>query len=1111
MKDDDSSESPAQPRSREDATKADSGTAQGDEAKGDSTPADEPAKREATASEATASKAPRAAPAENAAPSRKLPVIPAWVVAIGLPILFFFIVPPLGKSGIWDPYELNVADLARRVGLTLHGAEHLRLEGADNSMPHLNDLGRPQLPFTAMAIGFQLFGLREWAGRLPLALFGLFGVIATYGWVSRMIDKRAGAFAAVALTTTPLYFVQARTMLGDVVTMSAMSMAFGGLLVVLFDRRPDDEGPLPLGRLGYLALAILGLVCGYYSRGAAVGIGIPLAAIGLSWGVLMASGQKHTDYVTDALGALSLAAAGYVFYKTLGVMGEERVPDMSPWVGAMVHAPTKYPTFDYFVSHIGHAMVPWSAFVPFAMGRMFIAPKGRPGLEVERESVARMALIVAAGVALGVHGWLAARTDLMAFSAPAVLAAVCGIALRDYERGAHPSIAVGVGTAVFLGLFHHDLHSLPEKAFQAYAVVSTTFPESFKAHALSVWTIVLVGFAGVSFLTWVDNDALKGFRPWWLELSGMGDKRVAPNAPSSNASAADSSGEADANGAAVEGDPARTVASGVAGSSLVDEETRPFDTKAYARLIGTLLDAWDGMLALIYFAIVAGACLAGLAVWAGQRTGSKWLPTIGSQTRDIVLNAWWVSAFGPLAAILGIYFWYDVWRWAFRTTEEPTVATALRGFEPLEELAAELVGKGKNLASPVWTVLLSALGGDKKKKDAKAKDESEKKSEDGEDHVAEAKKEAAPEPEPSAPALLPGEPTPFSVALITLVVMVPLMYLQVPLAVYVGLTKAGVHTLPAVAIALPSGVGVFLLLGLVSQLVRGSRAAFMALSATVLSGVLCFSYYPALANQLSPKEVFESYRNVKKADEPLGLLGVGGRTAAYYAGGQPPIFKDAQSAFTWLAAAEPGQRRFLAASGTELSRLNALFRSQPTHGNVPVLDARSSQIMLVASSLLPNEKNENPLAKVILPEAPHPQHRLDVNMEDQLLCLGYDLMDGDTGRLVDSVTPRKKYKMKTYYKVLAPVTREWEAFIHIDGYKRRHNGDHKMIDGKYPFALWQIGDYIADDYEFSLEPNFGPGTYTIFFGLYQGETRLKIKSGPGDGENRINGGNLRVK
>src|SRR5262245_25711566 len=49
---------------------------------------------------------------------------PSWLplaIAFVLPILFFFILPPLTKSGLWDPYELNVADLARRVALNLHG------------------------------------------------------------------------------------------------------------------------------------------------------------------------------------------------------------------------------------------------------------------------------------------------------------------------------------------------------------------------------------------------------------------------------------------------------------------------------------------------------------------------------------------------------------------------------------------------------------------------------------------------------------------------------------------------------------------------------------------------------------------------------------------------------------------------------------------------------------------------------------------------------------------------------------------------------------------------------------------------------------------------------
>jgi hypothetical protein len=131
-------------------------------------------------------------------------------------------------------------------------------------------------------------------------------------------------------------------------------------------------------------------------------------------------------------------------------------------------------------------------------------------------------------------------------------------------------------------------------------------------------------------------------------------------------------------------------------------------------------------------------------------------------------------------------------------------------------------------------------------------------------------------------------------------------------------------------------------------------------------------------------------------------------------------------------------------------------------------------------------------------------------MEDKLEVLSIDLLD-DRGKLVDAVSPGRTYHLKTYYRVLAPVTSEWEAFIHIDGFHRRHNGDHKPMNGKYPMSLWLPGDLLADDHEFKLEPNFTPGTYTIFFGLFAGDTRLKVKSGPNDGDNRINGGALRVQ
>jgi 4-amino-4-deoxy-L-arabinose transferase-like glycosyltransferase len=929
---------------------------------------------------------------------------PRWLpfaIALALPLLFFFVLPPLTRAGLWDPHELNVADLARRIALNLHGAADLALEGTDNSLPHLNDLGRPQLPFTSIALGFKTFGLHEWAGRGPLALWGLLGVLATYGWVSRLVDRRAGVFSAVALTTMPLYFVQSRTMLGDVVMMSAFAMSFGGLLVAVFDRGNEGEANV-VPRILWVVVAALGLAAGFYTRGALIGVGVPALGVAVAYGLSVANAQRRHDTLAHTAGILAAGIGAYFSYKALDALGGPRAGDLNPWIGAVMKTPTKYPTFDFTIGHIAAALAPWSAFAPFAFGRMFIAPKTRTQDAFVRESETRVALLVATGIAFVAQGWMAARTDLIAFAAPAVIAAACGVALRDYERGAHPSAAVGVGTAVFLGIFHHEMHNLPEKAFNAFSVMGAVFPESFKAHSLAIWTVVLVGFAGIAFLTMVERDSKR----------------------------------------------------------------EPFAVPNYLRVLIALRDAWDGMLALAYFAMVAGASLAGLAVWIGSRQHARWLPTLSSQMRDAVLNAWWVTAFVPLIVIFGVFFWCDVWLWAFGRARPFTKTSATRGFEPFEHLGADL--KAANLGTSVPNLVMGRL------------------------------------------VVTMSNPSE-GVGPTALFILAPLMYLQVPVLVFLLLFTQGMRWPVAAAFALPSGVALFLALGLIGDLLRGSRAAFLVVFATTVGAVLCFSYYPALANQLSPKEVFESYQRVHKSGEPLALFGVGGRTAAYYAGGQPLILKDANSAYDWLMSGEPSSRHFLALRAEELPRLNRLYRERTQTGqNLPVLDARSSQIILVASSLGSGEKNENPLGKVILADPPKPQRKLEANLEDKLEVLGYDIAD-PAGKLVDHVAPGKKYHMRTYFKVLGGVQSEWEMFIHIDGFHRRHNGDHKVCEGKYPMSLWLPGDIIMDDHEFTLEPNFSPGPYTLFFGLFVGESRLKVKSGPTDGENRVNGGALRVQ
>ena len=918
-------------------------------------------------------------------------------MATAVPALLFFALPPLTRSGLWDPYELNVADLSRRVALNLFHAGNLALEGTDNSLPHLNDLGRPQLPFSSIALGFKLFGLHEWAGRLPLALWGLLGVLATYAFVARLFDRRTGTYAAVILATMPIYFVQARSILGDICTMAGLAMAFGGLAVAAFDRQPgpDGEGPaVPTSlreRAPWLLMAALGLFVGFESRGGLLGMGVPLLGVGLAWAAARAASTgKGDDRVGDAVGLAAVVAGVAVLAVAVRAVAAEG-KDLDMWVGTLGHPPAKYPTFDFYVAAIGHAMAPWSAFLPFAFGRLLLTP-ARPVSadgsaaegERQRESLARTAVLVGAAVAFVAHAFVVARTDLVVFTAPAICAVACAVAIRDFERGAHASIAVGLGTLVVAAVLHHDFHELPEKAYQAFGIPNAPFPEGFKDTALAIWWVVLGGFALCALITWIERDA----------------------------------------------------------------DREPFDPSSYAKVLRALREAYDGILALVYFATIAGASVAGLLVVVGTRLHAHWLPQMSSTIRDQVLNAWWRISFIPLGLVFGFLFACDVWLWAFGKSKPVSAATLTRGFEPFEGLLAKLFPSSDEPALPKyeWWVSLTLIA--------------------------------------------------------------PLMLLAIPAVAFEAFHETGHSALFSVLLAVPAGVAFFLVMGIVGDLLR-HRAPGLALGGVVVGFVLCFFYYPALANQLSPKEVFESYRRLCPG-APLAMLGVGGRTAAYYAGGQPQTLTDPSGAYKWLVA-EPSQRRCLALKAEELPQLNRLWREHADpRTNLPIVDARSSQILLASSVLNDGEENESPLASMVLSAPPHPQRMLGANMDDKLEVIGFDLAD-ERGRLVDGISPGRTYHMRTYYRVLAPVTSEWEAFIHIDGYHRRHNGDHKPMNGKYPMSLWLPGDLLMDDHEFKLEPNFTPGSYTIYFGLFVGDTRLKVKSGPNDGDNRINGGPLRVQ
>lgn len=792
---------------------------------------------------------------------------------------------PVGWSGLWAPHELQVADFSRRIAVALHGAEALGVPGADNSVPTLTELGKGQLPFSSVAIGFQLFGLSDWAGRLPLALWAIAGLAATFVLVSRLYDRVAGAYAAIALATTPLYFLQARTMLGDGVTLAAVALASAGLALSVFQREARTGA-----RVGFALLGLFGLLAGFGSRGALLGVAVPALGVGLAWliwrlsgNALPARGNDVAGGVSLGVGLLALGAGVWVLYG--------KSPDLYLEVlGATLKEPAKLPTHDAVLHQLGFGLFPWSAFAPFALGVALT-----PDAEGERPSALRVSAISVVVVALALHGLAAPYVGVLPFVGTFALAALVGIAFRDAESPERRTRLLALSAAALLIVLLTDLRANPEQSLRAFALTDTAFPESFTRAARM-----------------------------WMKY-------------------------------------------------------------------GTL------------------ACLAVMLVALGDLPSDK--EQIGAPGSDSRRWLEWLRNAGG-----------GNLRWALGAVALASGTTAL---------AARLAQRGVALPLAPWL---------------------ERRTE----------------------------------ALTGLFLVVPLVVLG-----------------PALALLIRDALGAFLR-WLPIPRARLGCAAFAGFAL-----LLSLGYYPALAAQLSPRNVFESFRHRAKPGEPLAVLGQAATVAPYYAGNVVHTPKTAREGLDFLLEV-PTERRWLVFGAKDLGTLNQLYRQRVTPPeNLPVLDAISSEVLLASNQLLSGEANENPLSIWLLSQRPAPQHPLDVNLNGQLRCLGWALTERD-GTPIAEASTGQPYDFRIYYEVVAPVSGTWKTFIHIDANRRRFNGDHDTLQGKYPFRFWGKGDFVMDVHPVEFEPQFSGATYDVYFGLFSGDKRMAVKHGKHT-DNRIAGGRLVIR
>ncbi len=131
-----------------------------------------------------------------------------WVDLVLLLLVFaplYFLC--LGHSPFATPDEARYVEIPREI-LATHDWVTPRLNG-------VKYFEKPPLLYWIEAIFQSIFGIKEWAMRLPIVLFGLSGILGTYLFGQRIFNRRTGLLSAFILGSSGLYFALSRLIILD--------------------------------------------------------------------------------------------------------------------------------------------------------------------------------------------------------------------------------------------------------------------------------------------------------------------------------------------------------------------------------------------------------------------------------------------------------------------------------------------------------------------------------------------------------------------------------------------------------------------------------------------------------------------------------------------------------------------------------------------------------------------------------------------------------------------------------------------------------------------------------------------------------------------------------
>lgn len=271
------------------------------------------------------------------------------MLVCAVPFLLF-----LGNLPLIDPDEGRYAEIPREM-----------LARGDFITPTLNYVKyfeKPPLLYWLNAASIKLFGLNEFAARLPSALSGLGTVLATYLIALRLFDRRTALLAALFLATAAGFVLQSRIILTDMLLTLCLTSALGAFIIAA--RREEWRRGGATWYLFYLFCALAVLVKGLIGIVFPAGIIFFYILITHEWSILrrMRLGRGMLLFMAVATPWFILVSLRNPEFARFFFIHEHYERFTST-----VHG--RHQPFWFFVPVLAATMLPWSFFIPGSLGR----------------------------------------------------------------------------------------------------------------------------------------------------------------------------------------------------------------------------------------------------------------------------------------------------------------------------------------------------------------------------------------------------------------------------------------------------------------------------------------------------------------------------------------------------------------------------------------------------------------------------------------------------------------------------------------------------------------------------------------------------------------------